>query len=95
MFRTLTGIGIALALLSSAQAQDRIVVSTQGKSENALRAELHRAAEQVCTDKINDAALVDTDCVTRTYAAALRQVLGVKTSALEPALRTRPAESGF
>ena len=78
MLRTLTGIGIGLALVGSAHAQDRIVVTLQGKSMKDLRAELYRAAENVCADPAAGQSLVDSSCVESTYGAALRQLRGAR-----------------
>ena len=78
MICKLAGIGMALALVGSAHAQDRIVVATQGKSTKDIKAELYRAAVAVCADTGAGPGLVDPDCVESTYGAALHQLRGTK-----------------
>ena len=75
MQRPLTAIGIALALVGSAHAQEQqVTVSLHGKSHAAIRTELHRAAEQVCYVSGSVLDSVDTSCVEATYEDALRQM---------------------
>ena len=75
MVRTLTALGFALALVGSAHAQDaRIVVSLDGKSHGAIRSEIYRAAEKVCTNDSNAVAVVDTTCVEASYFQAMQQL---------------------
>ncbi len=75
MVRTLTGIGFALALVGSAHAQDaQVTVKLDGKTHNAIRSELYRAAEQVCTEVPSAFEPLDTSCVEATYQQALHQL---------------------
>ena len=77
MLRTLTGIGIGLALVGSAHAQDRITVDVQGKSPRAVRAEVYRAAEDVCARQDTN-AYDASDCVEDTYSNALQQFRSIR-----------------
>jgi hypothetical protein len=96
MLRTLTGLGIALALVGSAHAQDQIVITTHGKSEPTLKAELYQAARNVCTDTVSDAALVDSQCVEATYVAALQQLHAARPAALQrTAYQARTSSTGL
>lgn len=75
MIRTLTGIGFALALVGSAHAQDsQVTVRLDGKSYDAIRSELHHAAQQVCTDTSNVTAVVDTTCFETSYSQAMKKL---------------------
>ena len=72
MLRSLTGIGIALALVGSAHAQEQqISVRLDGKSPRVLRAELYRAAQKVCTGHAVEAFEEDSICVRDSYEEAL------------------------
>jgi hypothetical protein len=73
MIRTLTAIGIALALVGSAHAQDQVTVHIAGKSQAAVRSELYRAAEAVCTPA-NELDTRDDVCIEATYSQALHQL---------------------
>ncbi len=75
MLRTLAGIGIGLALVGSAHAQDQISVTLAGKSPGAVRAELYRSAKAVCSRQEAESldTLQDPDCVEQTYITALQQ----------------------
>ncbi len=75
MVRTLTGIGLALALVGSAHAQDaQITVKLDGKSHTAIRSALYRAAQQVCAADPSAFEPLDTSCVEATYQQALHQL---------------------
>lgn len=75
MIRTLAGLGLTLALVGSAHAQDtQLTVSTYGKSRSVVRAELYRAAEKVCASDANLFDPSDATCVEETYARALQQL---------------------
>ena len=75
MVRTLTAIGLALALVGSAHAQDaQVTVKLDGKSHGAIRSELYRAAEQVCASSSDAFEPVDMSCVEATYQQALHQL---------------------
>ena len=74
MVRSLTAIGIVLALVGSAHAQDRqVTVRLDGKSHRQVRSELYRAAQQVCASE-NDLNMLDSTCVEATYADAMHQL---------------------
>ena len=75
MVRTLTGFGLALALVGSAHAQaQHITVKLDGKTHSAIRTEIYRAAQTVCTDQTNLYDPVDMTCVEATYDQAIQQL---------------------
>ena len=75
MFHKLTGIGLALALVGSAHAQDaQLTVKLDGKSPRAVRTELYHAAEKVCAQYATAFESTDMTCVEATYSDALQQL---------------------
>lgn len=72
MLRTLAGIGIGLALVGSAHAQDQVTVNALGKSPKTVRTELYRAAQNVCANQESD-IFQTSYCVSDTYSDALKQ----------------------
>jgi hypothetical protein len=95
MIRSLTAIGIALALVGSAHAQDKVTVSIAGKSHAAVRADLYRAAEAVCTSD-DGLDLRDDACVEATYSVAIQQLHAARPAPIQrAAYATQPAASGF
>ncbi len=76
MKHTLTAIGLALALVGSAHAQDaqetQITVRLNGQPQRELLKEIYHAAEQVCVGQ--PASDLDSECVEATYGQALRQL---------------------
>lgn len=95
MIRSLTAFGLALALVGSAHAQDKVTVSLAGKSHAAVRADLYRAAQAVCTsDDVLD--LRDDACVEATYSVAIQQLHAARPAAVQHAsVAASSAGSGF
>ncbi len=75
MLRPLAAIGITLALVGSAHAQEQnVVVTLHGKSHAAVRSEIYRAAEKVCAAGLTSFDGSDQACVEATYSDAMRQL---------------------
>ena len=78
MFRTLTGIGFALALVGSVHAEQRVVISTAGQSQAQIRTQIYKAAQAVCNNSdMAYSALqsgLDESCVNAAYHDGLRQL---------------------
>ena len=75
MLRSLTAIGITLALVGSAHAQEQnVTVALQGKSHAAVRSEIYRAAETVCAADHTALDSVDYSCIEATYSDAMNKL---------------------
>ena len=72
MLRTLAGIGIGLALVGSAHAQDQATINVTGKSPRAVRAEIYRTAKDLCARQQTDMFQTES-CVQDSYSDALQQ----------------------
>ncbi len=85
MIQKILILGSVLAMATVAQAAE-VNVSLQGKSEQAVRADLLKAAKQVCKEA-SDPFTTDSDyqdCVSDTYVDAiykLRQALNASAKA--------------
>ena len=94
MVRTLTGFGLALALVGSAHAQEQhITVKLDGKTHGAIRTEIYRAAQAVCANQASPYDLVDSDCVEATYSQAIQQLRTAPR--VERTAYAQPASSGL
>ena len=75
MLRSLAAIGITLALVGSAHAQTQnVVVTLQGKSHAAVRSEIYKAAQTVCSAGFTSYEGPDQGCIEATYADAMHQL---------------------
>jgi hypothetical protein len=85
MIRKIFILGSVLAIAGVAQAAP-VQVSLQGKSQSAIRADLLKAAKQVCNAS-NDPLDSDSDyqqCVSDTYQAALFKLKQAMVASSEP-----------
>lgn len=76
MLRVLTLAAVAAALVAGPASAQSIRISTSGKSPEALKAEIHKAAVRVCIAETRDSLLsyyLQAPCIRGTEKAALEQ----------------------
>jgi hypothetical protein len=96
ILRSFAGFGAALALVGLVHAQEpQVLVHTAGKSRAAVRQDLYRAAQAVCSHGQSALDLRDVTCVDETYEYSLAQLNAVAARPELTAMQTRPAPAGL